>query len=130
MDYLKKARAVIDLEISALNDLKKRLGISFTNTVKQMLQSLQKGNKIIATGIGKSGHIAEKIAATLTSTGAPCIYLNCVNALHGDLGILSEGDTLLIFSYSGETQEVLQALPALARHRIQMIAMTGNAKSH
>lgn len=129
MDYLKKARAVIDLEISALTDLKKRLSVSFTNAVSQILQSLQKDNKIIATGIGKSGHIAEKIAATLTSTGAPCIYLNCVNALHGDLGIISEGDTLLVFSYSGETQEVLQALPALARHRVQMIAITGNAKS-
>ena len=129
MDYSKKARAIIDLEISALADLKKRLGTSFIQAIEHLLNCLQTGHKLIATGIGKSGHIAEKIAATLTSTGAPCVYLNCVNAIHGDLGIISEGDTLLVFSYSGETQEILQALPALTRPRIQIIAITGNAKS-
>lgn len=129
MDYSKKARAIIDLEISALADLKKRLGSSFIHAIELLIACLKNEHKLIATGIGKSGHIAEKIAATLTSTGAPCIYLNCVNAIHGDLGIVSEGDTLLVFSYSGETQEILQALPALVRPRIQMIAITGNAKS-
>lgn len=129
MDYSKKARAIIDLEISALADLKNRLGNSFVQAIDHILNGLQNGHKLIATGIGKSGHIAEKIASTLTSTGAPCVYLNCVNAIHGDIGIVSEGDILLIFSYSGETQEILQALPALTRPRVQIIAITGNAKS-
>lgn len=129
MDYSKKARAIIDLEISALTDLKNRLGTSFVQAIAHILNGLQNGHKLIATGIGKSGHIAEKIASTLTSTGAPCVYLNCVNAIHGDIGIVSEGDILLIFSYSGETQEILQALPALTRPRVQILAITGNAKS-
>ena len=80
-------------------------------------------------GIGKSGHIGQKISATLTSTGSTSVVLNSVDALHGDLGIVSDGDVILAFSYSGESEEVLNLLPALKRFSVKIIAMTGNPKS-
>ncbi len=80
-------------------------------------------------GVGKSGHIGEKIAATLTSTGSPAVVLNSLNALHGDLGVVCDGDVVLALSYSGQTDELLNILPALARFDVRLIAMTGNPKS-
>ncbi len=79
--------------------------------------------------MGKSGHIGEKIAATLTSTGSPSVVLNSLNALHGDLGIVSDGDVILALSYSGETDELNNLLPALARFDVEIVAITGHAQS-
>ena len=74
-------------------------------------------------------HVGEKIAATLTSTGSPAVVLNSLNALHGDLGVVSDGDVVLAFSYSGETDELINILPALARFNIRKIAITGAVNS-
>ena len=80
-------------------------------------------------GVGKSGHIGEKIAATLTSTGSPAVVLNSLNALHGDLGVVADGDVILALSASGETDELINILPALGRFNVKTIAMTGQPGS-
>ena len=87
------------------------------------------GHKIIICGVGKSGNIANKIAATLNSTGAPAVVLNAQDALHGDLGLVSPGDVMLALSYSGETDEILNLLPHLKRQRCRLIALTGGLAS-
>jgi arabinose-5-phosphate isomerase len=90
---------------------------------------LRRRGKIIVVGIGKSGHVGHKLAATLTSTGSTSVVLNSVDALHGDLGIVSDGDTVLALSYSGESEELLNLLPALKRFSVKIIALTGAPKS-
>ncbi|MCC6352300.1 MAG: KpsF/GutQ family sugar-phosphate isomerase [Verrucomicrobiae bacterium] len=129
MDGLAKAREVLDIEIEGLETLRARLGPEVVRAIDLLKDSLDRGHKIIATGIGKSGHVAEKVAATFTSTGAPCVYLNCVNAIHGDLGLVSEGDCILIFSYSGETDEIVRTLPALRRPGVHVIGLTADPAS-
>jgi len=129
MDYLAKAGRVIDLEISELQRLRQRLGESFIRAVDLIKTTVEARGKVIVLGVGKSGHIGEKIAATLTSTGSPAVVLNSLNALHGDLGVVAEGDVVLALSYSGETEELLRILPAIARFQVGVIAMCGAAKS-
>lgn len=129
LDFEAKAREVLGIEIEGLKALRSRLGAEVSDAVALLKACIDGGHKIIATGIGKSGHIAEKIAATFTSTGAPCVYLNCVNAVHGDLGLVSEGDVILIFSYSGETDEIVRTLPALRRPGVHIIGLTGDPGS-
>jgi len=129
MDYLAKAGRVIDLEISELQRLRQRLGESFIRAVDLIKTTVEARGKVIVLGVGKSGHIGEKIAATLTSTGSPAVVLNSLNALHGDLGVVAEGDVVLALSYSGETEELLRILPAIARFQVGVIAMCGAANS-
>src|ERR1700726_2618586 len=95
MDYLQKGRRVLEIEISELQRLADRLDERFEQAVQLMLETVQAGRKIIVIGVGKSGQIGEKIAATLTSTGTPTFVLNPLNALHGDLGIVADGDAIL-----------------------------------
>jgi len=94
-----------------------------------MRKAVDRRGKIVIVGVGKSGHIGEKIAATLTSTGSPAVVLNSLNALHGDLGVVSDGDVVLALSYSGETEELLNILPAFSRFDVKIIAITGNPNS-
>jgi arabinose-5-phosphate isomerase len=129
MDYLEKARRVIDIEIAAIRQLYERLGDDFRRAIDLIRDCLDRRGKIIVVGVGKSGHIGEKIAATLTSTGAPAVVLNSLNALHGDLGVVSDGDVLLAFSYSGETDEIINIIPALARFDVRIVSITGNPQS-
>ena len=129
MDYVEKARRVIDLEISELQRLRQRLGESFVRAVDLIKEAVEARGKVIVLGVGKSGHIGEKIAATLTSTGSPAVVLNSLNALHGDLGVVADGDVVLALSYSGETEELLRILPAIARFQVDVIAMCGAADS-
>ena len=128
MDYLDKARRVIDLEISELRRLRERLdGPALERAVGLLLRCLENRGKIVVVGVGKSGHVGEKIAATLTSTGSTAVVLNSLNALHGDLGVVSDGDAVLALSASGETDELVNLLPALLRFDISLIALTGRA---
>ena len=129
MDSLERARRVLSIEINELERLSLRLNESFTAAIKLLHGTVGNRGKIVVLGVGKSGHIGEKIAATLTSTGAPAVVLNSLNALHGDLGVISDGDVILTFSYSGETEELIRILPALARFNVRMIALTGNLSS-
>jgi arabinose-5-phosphate isomerase len=129
MDYVEKAARVLDLEISELQRLRQRLGESFVRAVDLIKATVEARGKVIVLGVGKSGHIGEKIAATLTSTGSPAVVLNSLNALHGDLGVVADGDVVLALSYSGETEELLRVLPAIARFQVGIIAMCSAAES-
>ena len=129
MDYVEKAGRVLDLEISELQRLRQRLGESFVRAVDLIKAAVEARGKVVVLGVGKSGHIGEKIAATLTSTGSPAVVLDSLNALHGDLGMVADGDVVLALSYSGETEELLRILPAIARFQVGFIAMCGAANS-
>lgn len=129
MDYIEKAKRVFDTEVQEIQALGRRLDSSFSRAVELILDCVRNKGKIVVLGVGKSGHIGEKIAATLTSTGSPAVVLNSLNALHGDLGVVADGDVILALSNSGETEELLNVLPALSRFDVKIIAMCGNPKS-
>jgi arabinose-5-phosphate isomerase len=129
VDFLEKAQRVFDIELSAIREVRERLDAGFVRAVELMLDAVSKRNKVVVVGVGKSGHIGEKIAATLTSTGSPAVVLNSLNALHGDLGVVADGDVVLALSYSGETEELIALVPALRRFDVKIVAITGNAKS-
>lgn len=129
MDYLKLARRVVEIELSEIEATAARLDGQFVAAVDLIKAAVERRNKVVVLGVGKSGHIGEKIAATLTSTGSTAVVLNSLNALHGDLGIVADGDVVLALSYSGETQELLAVLPAIVRFGLPIIAITGDNKS-
>ena len=119
-------RRVVEIEARALEHLATRIDGEFSAACKLILAS--KG-RVVATGMGKSGHIARKIAATLASTGTPAFYVHPGEAGHGDLGMITDADVVLALSYSGESDEVLALLPALKRQGNTVIAMTGRPDS-
>src|SRR5471030_2551328 len=129
MDYLEKARRVLDVEIFELQRLRERLGADFSRAVDLIKEAVEARGKVVVVGVGKSGHIGSKIASTLTSTGSPAVVLDSLNALHGDLGMVADGDVVLALSSSGETDEMLRILPAIARFQVKIIAMCGDPKS-
>src|SRR6266699_901537 len=129
MDYLEKAGRVLDIEIFELKRLRERLDKNFSLAVELIRETVDARGKVVVVGVGKSGHIGAKIAATLTSTGSPAVVLDSSNALHGDLGMIADGDVVLALSASGETEELLRILPAIARFQVGIIAMCGDPKS-
>lgn len=129
MDYLTAARKVFAIEAEELSRVGERLGDAFIAAVEAIRETVENRAKIVVLGVGKSGHIGDKIAATLTSTGSPAVVLNSLNALHGDLGVVADGDLVLALSYGGETQELLNILPALARFGVRLVAITGKPDS-
>ena len=129
MDYLEKAARVLDIEIFELKRLRDRLGENFARAVELIKEAVDARGKVVVLGVGKSGHIGAKIAATLTSTGSPALVLDSSNALHGDLGMVADGDVVLALSASGETEELLRILPAIARFQARIIAFCGDPKS-
>jgi len=129
VDFLEKAQRVFDIELSAVREVRERLDGAFARAVELLIATVESRNKVVVVGVGKSGHIGEKIAATLTSTGAPAVVLNSLNALHGDLGVVADGDLILALSYSGETEELITLVPALRRFDIKLLAITGSAGS-
>ena len=108
MDYLEKAGRVLDIEIFELKRLRERLGENFSRAVELIKETADARGKVVVIGVGKSGHIGAKIAATLTSTGSPAVVLDSSNALHGDLGVIADGDVVLALSASGETEEMVR----------------------
>lgn len=124
-----RAREVFDIEIAALKAVRKQLDESFSSAVALIVQCLKQRGKIVVVGIGKSGNIGQKIAATLSSTGSTSVVLNSVDALHGDLGVINDGDIVLALSYTGESAELLDLLPALKRFSVKVISLTGSPKS-
>jgi arabinose-5-phosphate isomerase len=129
MKHLARAREVFDIELAALKTVREQLDTTFEQAVETVTQALEQRGKIVVVGIGKSGNVGHKIAATLTSTGSTSVVLNSVDALHGDLGIVNDGDVILALSYSGESEELLNLLPALKRFSVKIISMTGVLKS-
>jgi arabinose-5-phosphate isomerase len=121
-----RAKEVLDIESKAVASLKKRIGREFERIVDHVCRI--KG-KVIVTGVGKPGFIAQKLSATLSSTGTPSLYLHSAEALHGDLGRVTRDDCIVAFSNSGETEEVVKLLPIIKRIGVRLIAFTGNAKS-
>ena len=129
MTHLTRARDVFDIEIAALKAVRSQLDGTFSRSVKEITATLNRRGKIVVVGIGKSGNVGQKIAATFTSTGAPSVVLNSVDALHGDVGIVNDGDLILALSYSGESEELLNLLPAFKRFDVRLIGITGEPKS-
>lgn len=129
MDPLEKARRVISLEIEELNRLVDRIDDSFADAIEMLRSTIESGARIAIVGVGKSGNIGSKLAATFNSTGAPASVLNCQDAIHGDLGLVSSGDSVIALSYSGETAELLALLPHLKRRNARLIAITGKPRS-
>ena len=122
----KLARAVIETEAAAVNSLLSRIDDHFVDACELMLAC---EGRIVVVGMGKSGHIASKIAATLASTGTPAFFVHPAEASHGDLGMLKEGDVALLLSNSGETNELNSIIPIFKRMGVKIVAMTGNAES-
>src|ERR1700746_30457 len=116
---------VIRIEAQALKDLADRIGGPMSEAFNRAAELLYFcAGRVVVTGMGKSGLIARKIAATLTSTGTPSLFMHPVEALHGDLGMLVQGDIVIALSASGETEEILQLLATIKRLRIPLIAIT------
>ena len=112
-----------------MRSARRNLDNAFSRAVESIIEALRQHGKIVLVGIGKSGNVGHKISATLTSTGSTSVVLNPVDALHGDLGIINDGDVILALSYSGESEELLKLLPALKRFLVKIIAVTGSPKS-
>ena len=129
MNYLAEAKNVFGIELAALKKVRAQLDGSFNRAVEIIVEALRRRGKIVVVGIGKSGNVGQKISATLTSTGSTSVVLNSVDALHGDLGVINDGDVILALSYSGESEELLNLLPAIKRFSVNIIALTGNPKS-
>ena len=125
-DYINVAKRVLDIESSAIADLKSDLGESFINACEICFNC---SGKIIVMGLGKSGHIADKIAATFASTGTPAFFIHPSEAIHGDLGMIDSEDVVLVLSNSGETEEIVSLIPVIKSMGIKIIALTGNKES-
>lgn len=129
MDLLASARRVIEIEGEGLQRIAARLDQTFIDAVDLLRETLEHRGKVVVVGVGKSENIGHKIAATLNSTGASAVVLDSQNALHGDLGILSDGDVVLALSYSGETEELINLMPFIKRFEVHVVALTGKPES-
>lgn len=126
MSYIEMAREVFEIESRAVLNLRNYLGDDFTCAIDTILAS---EGRLIVCGMGKSGIIGKKIAATLASTGTPCFFMHPAEAYHGDLGMVTSKDVFLALSNSGETEEVVKLIPFLTDNKNTLIAMTGNPSS-
>jgi len=120
------ARRVLRIEAQAIQDVLARLDATFDRAVDLFFACR---GRVVVAGMGKSGIVGKKISATLSSTGTPSFFLHPAEALHGDLGMIARGDTMLAVSYGGETREIIALLDALKRLEIPLVALTGNSKS-
>lgn len=128
-EMITRATEVFDVEIEGLKRTRDSLGESFTDTVKMILATSAAGGIVVVSGVGKNLHIAEKMSAIFASTGIRSIVLNPVQAMHGDLGMVAAKDILIALSFSGESDELLKLIPAIRRHGLKVVSMTGKADS-
>lgn len=126
MDIIAEAQKVFELEIDAIKKTEGIINETFTQIVTQILEC---EGKIVITGMGKSGHIARKAAATFSSLGVPSFFLHPAEGLHGDLGMISSNDIVIAISYSGESDEVIRLLPTIKYMGVEIISITSNANS-
>ena len=126
LNIIKKGKEVLNIEASAIRNLSKGLDENFIKAVNLITKH---EGKLILSGVGKSGNIANKLASSFTSTGVPSIYLNPVDASHGDMGIVSQGDVLIALSNSGETYELSDLINFAKKKKIKIISITTNKKS-
>ncbi len=125
-EFIDQAKDILRIEANAVKDLIDHVNENFVNALEVMYSC---AGKVVVTGMGKSGLIGKKIAATLASTGTPAFFLNPAEGSHGDIGMVTKGDVVLVISNSGETEEITRILPTLKRLDIKIIAMTGNSQS-
>lgn len=125
-NFISSARRVLDIERQAISEIQQYIDVNFETACQAMLDCT---GRIIVIGMGKSGHIGNKIAATLASTGTPAFFVHPGEASHGDLGMITKDDVVLLISNSGETSEVLNIVPVIKRLGAFMISMTGNENS-
>jgi len=126
VDVIAVARTVLELEARAIQDTSKALDQNFVRAVRVLGNAR---SRVVVTGMGKSGIVAKKIAATLSSTGTPSIFIHAAEATHGDLGMIQGGDVLLALSNSGETEEVIELIPSLRLMGVKLIALVGDLRS-
>ena len=126
IDKIAFARTIIRSEASELNNVARKLNKNFDGACNEILSC---SGKVITVGLGKSGHVASKAAATLSSTGTPSIFLHGAEALHGDMGLVNKSDIIVFFSNSGETKEILLLLPLFKILKVKLIAIVGDRKS-
>ncbi len=127
--FIERAKEVINVEIKGMEAVRDNLDGSFETLVEKCAETVKGGAKLIITGIGKSGYIGQKIAATLSSVGSPAVFMHPVEALHGDLGLMQKDDLVIAISYSGETEELLSVLTPAKRLGMQVFAITGYPES-
>ena len=123
---ISRGRRVLQIEAEAVAALEHRLGADFAAACRLLLACT---GRIVVTGMGKSGHVGNKIAATLASTGSPAFFLHPAEAIHGDIGMITAGDVVLAISNSGETDELLTMLPVIKRLDVPLVGLTGNPNS-
>ena len=128
-ETLKRAREVFDIEIAGIEAVRDGLGTEFEQLVDKCADTISRGGKLILTGIGKSGYIGKKIAATLSSVGSPAIFMHPVEARHGDLGMIQKNDLMIALSYSGETDELLIVLPPAKQLGVELVGITSSRHS-
>ena len=125
-DYIEAAKKIFEIESRVVSELSDQLDDSFNLLCEDILSM---NGKLILMGVGKSGHVSQKIAATLSSTGTASFFIHPTEAAHGDMGMIGKNDMVLLFSNSGETQEIISILPALKRASKKLVSVTGNALS-
>ena len=128
-EMIARAKQVFAVEIEGLEKTRDSLGASFVKAVRLILETVADGGIVVVSGVGKNLHIAEKMSAIFSSTGTRSIVLNPVQAMHGDLGMVSAKDVLIALSFSGESAEVNNLIPAIRRHGLKVISMTGRPDS-
>ena len=125
-DYIEAAKKIFEIESRVVSELSDQLDDSFNLLCEEILSM---NGKLILMGVGKSGHVSQKIAATLSSTGTASFFIHPTEAAHGDMGMIGKDDMVLLFSNSGETKEIISILPALKRASKKLVSVTGNALS-
>ncbi len=128
-DILTCAKRVFDVEIAGLVKVRDSLSDAFIRTIDLISETIDAGGLVVVSGVGKSLHIAEKMSAVFASTGTRSIVLNPVQAMHGDLGMTAPRDMLIALSFSGESDEVVKLVPAIRRHGLKIVSITGNPES-
>ncbi len=129
MNYIKRAKEVLDIEISGIEKVKNEINDHFSQAIDAILLTIKNGGKLVVAGVGKNWHIGNKMAATFTSTGTPAVALHPIEAMHGDFGIVGDHDILLAMSYSGASDELISLLQPIKRKGLKIIAMTGEMDS-
>ncbi|MBI9019984.1 MAG: KpsF/GutQ family sugar-phosphate isomerase [Verrucomicrobia bacterium] len=129
MDFQKRAKEIIDVEIAGMEKVRDQINGHFSMAIDWILAAVQNGGKVVVTGVGKNFHIGQKMVATFNSTGTPAALLHPIEAMHGDFGLVGEKDVVLALSYSGGSDELIALLPALKRRGLKIIGMTGDESS-
>ena len=129
MDFQKRAKEIMDVEIAGMEKVRDQIDGGFATAIEWILETMKNGGKVVVTGVGKNFHIGQKMVATFNSTGTKAALLHPIEAMHGDFGVVGENDLVLALSYSGGSDELIALLPALKRQGLKIIGMTADASS-